>query len=100
MAIGCESKIEGFAGLAPQAAQFLDQVNEAAAQKRLAAGQAHFFDPQIDEKRDEAKIFVNLQLGILGAVFTGPAIDALVVTAICNRHTQIVDDAPVAVSQT
>ena len=51
-----------------QAGEFLDQVDEAAAQQRLAAGEADFLDAQSDEEPDQAEIFVDGKFGILGAV--------------------------------
>ena len=82
-----------------QLRELLDQLDQAAAQQGLAAGQAHLFDAEADEEPDEAEVFVDAEFGILRAEFAGAAVDALVVAAVGDGDAQVVDDAPVAIGQ-
>ena len=70
-----------------------------AAQQRFAAGEADLGDPQVDEKPDDAQIFVDGEVGVLGAVLAGAAVDALVIAAVGDGDAQIVNHPAVAVGE-
>ena len=77
-----------------------DQIEQAVAKKRLAAGETNFCDAEIDEEADEAQILVDGQLGILRADFAGAAVDAFVIATVGDGDAQIVDGSAVAVGET
>ena len=99
MPVGGERQVERLAGDGAQAGKFADQIDQAAAQQRLAAGEADLFDAEVDEKPDQAQVFVDGEFGILGAVFAGAAVDALVIAAVGDGDAQIVDHPAVAVGE-
>ena len=97
MAVGGERQVQRLASRRAQARQLPDQLDHAAPQQRLAAGQPDLGDSQADKKPDQAQILFDGQLGILRAHLAGAAIDAFVVAAVGDGDAQIVDHAPVAV---
>ena len=99
MAIGGERQVERVAFGGAQARQFLNQLDQAAAQQRLAAGEANLVDAQVHEQLDQPQVLFDRQFGILRAEFAGPAVDALVVAAVGDGDAQIVDHPAVAVGQ-
>src|SRR6185437_77875 len=62
--------------------QFGDHANQAVAQERFAPGQTDFFYAQRDEDAHHAEIIGNWQFGVLRALRTSAAVDALVVATI------------------
>ena len=99
MAVGGHSKVERIACRCAHARQLPDQLNDAAPQKRLATSQSDLGNSQANKKPDQAQIFFTGQFRILGSGFARPAIHALVVAAVGDGDTQIMDHAPVAVGQ-
>ena len=99
MAVGRQRQVERFAGDGAQTGQFPDQIHEPAAQQRFAAREADLGYPQVDEKPDDAQVFVDGELGVLGAVLAGAAIDAFVIAAVGDGDAQIVNHPPVTVSE-
>src|SRR5450631_3758340 len=83
----------------PHLRQLADHLQQALAQQRLSASEANFFDAQRNKDADEAEIVGNGQLSVLRAIVAGAAVDALVVTAICNGDAEIGNGAAVAVPE-
>ncbi len=99
VAVGGESEIERVAGLGAQAGEFLNHLDEASAQQRLAAGEADLGDAEGDKKPDEPQILIDGELGILGPDFSCPAIDTLIVAAVGDGDAQVVNHPAMAICQ-
>src|SRR6185437_399696 len=82
-----------------QLRDFANERGEIAAQQRLAAGEADFFDAERDEDADDAQVVGERQFAVLRAVIAGAAVDAAVVAAIGDGDAQVGDGAAVAVGQ-
>ncbi len=50
-----------------QLCQILDQLDQAAPQQRLTAGEPHLFDAEAHKQLDQAEVFVDCKFGILCA---------------------------------
>jgi hypothetical protein len=99
MAVGGKGQLEGFVPERTKCREFADEVEESAAQQRFAAGKTDLGDAEGDKETDEPEVLGSGQFGVLRALFSGAAVDALVVTAICNGNTKIVYDSAVAVRE-
>ena len=68
MAVGGQREVERFAARwCAEPAKLADQIDQSAAQQRFAAGEPDLGDAQIDEQPDDAQVFIDRELGILGA---------------------------------
>jgi len=99
VAIGGDGDIERFAGDSAQAGELLDQFDKAVAEEGFAPGEADLLNAEADEEFDKAEVFVDGELRVLSAVFAGTTVDALVVAAVGDGDTEIVDDPAVAVGE-
>jgi hypothetical protein len=99
VAVGGEGKIERLPVNGAKAGEFTDEIDEAAAQERLAAGEADLGDAEGDEKADEAEVLLNAKLGILRANFPSAAVDTLIVAAVGDGDAQVVNHPAMAISE-
>ncbi len=80
--------------------ELLDHLDEAAAKEGFAAGEANLFDAEIDKGADHAEVVVDAQLGEVGALVAGAAVDAAVVAAIGDGDAEVGDGAAELVAET
>ncbi len=76
-----------------------DEVEEAIAEERLAAGEANFLDAERDEEAKDAGVVVEGELGGLGSAGPGAAVDAAEVAAAGDGEAEVGEGAAVAVDQ-
>ncbi len=100
MAVGGDGDVEAVSARGAPVGEFADHLGQVAAQERLAAGEADFFDAKIDEATDKAEVFAGVEFGELCADLAGAAVDALVVAAVSDGDAQVGDAAAVAVCKT
>ena len=82
-----------------QLCKFLYKFHHSAPQKRLSAREPHLGDAEPDKSLISRRYSSMLELRILRAHLARAAIHALVVAAIGDGDTQVVDHPPVAVRQ-
>jgi hypothetical protein len=97
VAVGGEREVKGITRQGAEAREVANQVDQAAAQERLAAGKADFGDAQPNKQLDEPEVLIDGQLGILRADFTGAAVDAFVVAAVGDGDAQVVNHPAMAI---
>jgi hypothetical protein len=93
MAIGGYCDVEVLSIRGPKLGQLADKIHHAPAQKRLAAGDSDFLDPEPDQHACHTEIVCEWQIAIERAFVPGAAIHTLVVAAIGDRDSQIGDGA-------
>jgi len=99
MPVGCDGDIEWISGWSAPGGELADHFQQVFAQERLSAGEAHFFDTQVNEIADQAEVFGGRELGVLRTYLAGAAVDALVVAAVGDGDAQVCDEAAVAVQK-
>src|ERR1039457_2172642 len=65
----------------------------------FAAREPDFLDSESYKELNEAEVVANRQLGILCSELAGPAVDALIVAAVSDGDTEVVNDAAMAIGQ-
>src|SRR5215470_1370267 len=93
MAIGGERDIQRLA-LGLELRQLPDEINDPFPQQRLAAGKSNLRDAKSNQNPSHAKVIGERKIAVEGTFISGPAIDALVVAAVCDRDPQVGDGAP------
>ena len=99
VAIGGDGEIQSIACRGAPGRKLAHHLQEVLAEEGFSAGEADFFDAQIDEGANEAKVFAGCELGVLRSNLAGAAIDTLVVAAVGDGDAQVGDDTPVAVPE-
>ena len=90
-AVGCEG--------GAHARQLGDHLDQAGAQQRFAAGEAHLLDAKRDEDPDHAQIVGDGKLGERRAFDARAAVYAAVVAAVGDGDAEVGDGPPEGVAQ-
>jgi hypothetical protein len=90
MSVGGDGDVQRFTRrIGAELGKTFYQTNDVLAQQWLAAGQPYLLNAQADENPDDAEIILHCQLGKLGALGSGAAINALVVAAVGDGDTKV-----------
>ena len=81
MAVGRQRDIQRRHKLRAELGSLADKIQQALTQQRLAASEPDLLNAQGDEDTQDAGVVRDRQLGVLGAVFAGAAVDAAIVAA-------------------